>query len=160
MRSFPVLKGVLIVTSTGLLLFLQATALVKKIPMKAIVGAGIVLVTSFVGMKFVQKELNELRKRAGDLNNVLDEFGADMKTELGGLRSDLKSELRAYRVERRQQVQEFCSEIKRNREEEQESLEILKKTAFLEGQMSAKGRWWSCLLSILPCLEFCKLSSK
>ena len=101
----------------------------------------IALVTTFVGIKLLQEAMNDLRKAVRDLNNVLDGCGADLKSDLGGLRCDLKSELRAYRVERRQQVHELCSEIKRNREEERESLENMKKTAFLEGQMAAKRGW-------------------
>ena len=127
--------------SSSSFLSLQANVLLRKISIRLIVEGTIALVTTFVGIKLLQEAMNDLRKAVRDLNNVLDGCGADLKSDLGGLRCDLKSELRAYRVERRQQVHELCSEIKRNREEERESLENMKTTAFLEGQMAAKRGW-------------------
>ena len=108
-----------------LLLFLQAIASVKDVPIKFIVGTGI----GFACLTFL---VYKMKRDLQNLSNKLDKvYAASM------------NDFEAYRVESRHLTQELCSEIKRNREEEQEfqeSLEILKKTAFLEGQMAAKRR--------------------
>ena len=90
--------------------------LYKDVPILLLGGFGIVLVTVLGGIKFwefVQRERNKVQKPH------FEELSADMDSRFTKL----------------------CSKIERNREDLKtfrESLEILEKTAFLEGQMAAQ----------------------
>ena len=95
--------------------------------MKAVVATGITLVSCVWYTKLVT---DNFKKCMRDLEDTLDKVHtARMKL------------LTEYRVERHQQVQEMCSVIDQKLgewEEWKKSLETIKKTAFLEGQMAAK----------------------